>query len=177
MSKISDIQTILGVDADGIWGPKSQNALDALVHPKITGWEFLKVEVSGTDLVIGPGIVTAFGGASDRMDSGATASGLSTKDKPDFLGCALPMRRDSSPVLRGSPIPKLPWFITVLFESVGGIQKTVVTQLIDEGPANWTRHIGDLTVAAAKMFDPNATANNFSKTMLIRVLGGAKYLP
>jgi hypothetical protein len=33
MSKLSDIQTILGVEADGKWGPKSQAALDAEIHP------------------------------------------------------------------------------------------------------------------------------------------------
>lgn len=32
MSKISDIQQILGVKADGQWGPKSQAALDAAKH-------------------------------------------------------------------------------------------------------------------------------------------------
>jgi hypothetical protein len=31
MSKISDIQTILGVTPDGIWGPRSQAALQALI--------------------------------------------------------------------------------------------------------------------------------------------------
>jgi hypothetical protein len=32
MSAIAKIQEILGVASDGIWGPKSQAALDALVH-------------------------------------------------------------------------------------------------------------------------------------------------
>jgi hypothetical protein len=176
MNKISQIQTILGVDTDGIWGAKSQNALDELIHPRVTGWEFLKVAVEGVDLVIGPGVVTAFGGTQDRMDSGETASGLSTKDNPSYLGCALPMRRDSSPVLRGSPVPKLPWLTNVIFELPDG-SRSVGTKLIDEGPARWTQHIGDLTVAAAKAFDPAANANNFSRNMLIRVIGGAKYLP
>jgi hypothetical protein len=31
MSKISDIQTLLGVTPDGIWGPRSQAALQALI--------------------------------------------------------------------------------------------------------------------------------------------------
>jgi len=30
---IQDIQAILGVEMDGIWGTKSQAALDALIHP------------------------------------------------------------------------------------------------------------------------------------------------
>jgi hypothetical protein len=33
MSKISDIQIILGVEPDGDWGAQSQGALDALVKP------------------------------------------------------------------------------------------------------------------------------------------------
>jgi lysozyme family protein len=33
MSKITEIQTILGVVADDKWGPKSQSALDSLIHP------------------------------------------------------------------------------------------------------------------------------------------------
>ena len=34
MSKITEIQTILGVKADDQWGPKSQAALDALTQPQ-----------------------------------------------------------------------------------------------------------------------------------------------
>jgi len=126
--------------------------------------------------VIEPGIVTAFGGSSDTMDSGETASGVSTKDNPSYIGCALPMRRDASPQLRGSPIPKIPWKTTVIFtDHKNGI--SVDTKLIDEGPAKWTKHIGDMTEAAAKVFNPHATANNFSETLGIRIVGGAKYLP
>lgn len=33
MSKISEIQTVLGVTPDGQWGPKTQGALDALLTP------------------------------------------------------------------------------------------------------------------------------------------------
>jgi hypothetical protein len=32
VSKISDIQRAVGVEPDGIWGPKSQVALDAVLH-------------------------------------------------------------------------------------------------------------------------------------------------
>jgi hypothetical protein len=31
--RIASIQTILGVTSDGLWGPRSQEALDALIHP------------------------------------------------------------------------------------------------------------------------------------------------
>jgi hypothetical protein len=46
--------------------------------------------------------------------------------------------------------------------------------LIDEGPAKWTKHVGDLTEAAAKLFDKHATANNFERTLGIRIIRGAK---
>lgn len=164
---------------DGKWGRKSQAALDAVVHPSVIqtddSWSFIKSRIDGDDIVIEPGIVTAFGGADDRMDSGETASGISTKDNPSFIGCALPMRRDATSALRGSPIPKLPWKTTVIFTDFHtGI--SVNTKLIDEGPAKWTKHVGDLTEAAAKMFDKHATANNFTETLGIRIVGGAKYL-
>ena len=181
-STIKAIQQILfpnnAEEWDGIWGKKSQAAFDAIVHPSdLNGdgtWPWIKMKKDGDDLVIEPGIVTAFGGSDDSMDSGETASGISTKDNPSYIGCALPMRRDSSKALAGSPIPRLPWKTTVIFSSSNGI--SVNTKLIDEGPSKWTRHIGDLTVAAARLFDTRATANNFTETLGIRIVGGAKYL-
>jgi hypothetical protein len=184
---IKAIQGLLGVTQDGLWGPKTQAALDALIKPPSGAtdedphfvgdgmWPWINAKIDGEDILITGAVVTAFGGDSDKMDSGETASGFSTKDNPSFLGCALPMRRDSNPQLRGSPIPKLPWKTIVEFsDPVTG--KTVVTKLIDEGPAKWTKHGGDMSVAAAKEFDPNATSNNFEKVLNIRIVGGAKYV-
>jgi hypothetical protein len=181
-STIKAIQSIIGTEADGKWGVKSALALEAIVHPvpagKVVGdgtWPWIQARVDGDDIVIDPGIVTAFGGAHDTMDSGETASGISTKDNPSYIGCALPMRRDASSALRGSPIPKIPWKTEVIFtEPKTGI--SVNTKLIDEGPAKWTKHIGDLTEAAAKLLNPHATANNFTQTLGIRIVGGARFL-
>lgn len=147
-----------------------------ILKPATEGWEFMEAMIVGDDIVIKNAVVTAFGGADDKMDSGETASGLSTKAKPTFLGCALPMRRDTSSVLRGSPIPKLPWFTFVHFiDPTTG--RAVETQLVDEGPAKWTKHSADLTVTAAKVFDPKATANAANIPHLtIRIMGGAKYV-
>jgi hypothetical protein len=136
-------------------------------------WPWMKASVDGDDIVIEPGKVTAFGGASDKTDSGETASGVSTKKNPDIIGCALPMRRDASKALKGSPIPRLPWKTKVIFSAPTG--QEVTASLIDEGPAKWTKNIGDLTVAAARQFDRNATANSFGRTLSIRIVGGAKY--
>lgn len=174
-STIKAIQGIIGTVQDGKWGPKSQFALDVIIHPPIPDWGFIQLRTDGDDILIEPGIVTAFGGAHDTMDSGETASGVSTKDNPSFIGCALPMRRDSSKSLAGSPIPKLPWKTTVIFTDPD-TTTSVSTKLIDEGPAKWTKHVGDLTEAAAKLFDSHATANNFTRTLGIRIVGGAKYL-
>lgn len=180
--KIKEIQKILfpndPAEWDGIFGRKSRAALEELIHPSgLVGdgtWGFLKARIDGDDIVIEPGVVTAFGGKDDTMDSGDTASGLSTKDNPDYIGCALPMRNDSNSQLRGSPIPKLPWKTLVRFtDLVSGIE--VNTKLIDEGPAKWTKHIGDLTEAAAQLFDKDATANDFERILSIRIVGGAKY--
>jgi hypothetical protein len=178
---IKAIQKIVFPDApaewDGVFGPKSKAALDRLIRgDKLLGdgsWPWLKASIDGDDIVIEPGKVTAFGGADDKSDSGETASGVSTKLNPGVLGCALPMRRDSSPALRGSPITKLPWKTEVLFTAPTG--QSIAVNLIDEGPAKWTKNIGDLTVAAARYFDPRATANNFGRTLSIRIIGGAKY--
>lgn len=182
--KIAQIQTILGVTPDGIWGPKSKLAFEAVLVPSpvegvlrgtLPGWEFIKARIDGHDIVIEDAIVTAFGGATDKMDSGETASGISTKQNPDFRGCALPMRRNASPHLAGSPIPALPWRTAVIFTDPKTGRK-VETQLIDEGPAKWTGHAGDLTVAAARVFDPAATANRADiPELTIRIVGGAAY--
>jgi len=192
---IQAIQRLLLVNDDGIWGTKSQAALDALMatpapaegalEGSIPGWEFMDARVDGEDIVIENADVTAFGGADDKMDSGETASGVSTKDNPDLRGCALPMRRDGSPaqdkqgrkpILRGSPIPKIPWFTDVIFTDTQ-TGTNVSTKLIDEGPAGYTKQAGDLTVAAARVFDPHATANNANIPKLtIRIVGGAQYV-
>lgn len=189
-STIKAIQQILFPENpeewDGKWGRKSQAALDAIVHPvpvgEITGdgtWPWIQARIDGDDIVIKPGAVTAFGGESDTIDGvfkGQTASNLvNTTKQPDYIGCSLPMRRDASKNLYGSPIPKLPWLTTVIFtDPKTGI--SINTKLIDEGPAKWTKHIGDLTVAAARIFNKHATANNFTETLGIRIVGGAKYL-
>ena len=135
------------------------------------GWAF-EVVVEGNDLCVYDATCTAFGGKHDKMDSGETASGISTALRPEFVGCALPM--DFGPC-KGSPIPRLPWLTKVHVTEVA-TGKRLVAALIDLGPARWTGNGLDLTVAAARKFNPRATANNFITQVNFRIPGGAKFL-
>lgn len=176
MSKIQEIQTILGVAPDGIWGKKSQAALDDLIHPAHVispGWAFT-VRIDGDDLCVDNCRATCFGGSSDPQDNGQTASGISTKDNPNLAAVSLPMDFGNAvPNTKGSPIPRLPWKTMVEVLS-GGINHEF--PLIDIGPAKKTGNAIDLTIAAARLFNPHATASNFEMRCNYRIKGGAKFL-
>lgn len=136
------------------------------------GWEWLQVEVDGDDLVIRNTHATWWGGAHDPMDDGPTASGVNTKTNPHFMGCSLPMNGRSKET-RNSPIPKLPWHTRVHVYCLD-THKQLDVELIDVGPAGWTRHGLDLTVTAFE-----ALGLSLSKGVTradIRIIGGAKYL-
>ena len=181
------IQAVLRTAQDGIPGPKDAAALDKLrtqalmnSDEALTG-RGLTLHVVGDDLIIRNARVTAFGGANDPQDSGETASGISTKP-PGTLGCALPRNYTGSngptrEALIGSPIPEsLPWRTPVEFTELSTGKKLTVP-FIDLGPnLKTTTNFGDLTVAAAKHFDPNASATRFEMRADIRIIGGAKYL-
>ena len=133
----------------------------------------------GDDIVVRDVRATCFGGANDPQDSGETASGISTKGNPSLKACALPIcYAGRSPALLkalgGSPIPKVPWKTPVEIRSGG---KTLIVGVIDLGPAKHTGNAIDLTIAAARVFNPRATATNFEMQCSYRIIGGAKYLP
>lgn len=189
------IQAVLGTSQDGVPGPNDERALDQLKtaarqnletgNPVSTSGATLTgrgitLHIEGEDLVIKNARVTCFGGTNDPQDSGETASGISTKP-PQTLGCALP-RNYTGPhaptrrALEGSPIPeKLPWKTQVEFTDVQ-TGKSITVPFIDLGPDLHTGNGGDLTVAAAKQFNPAATARSFEMQADIRIIGGAKYL-
>lgn len=191
-SLVRRIQERCGLPAaqrDGKIGPVTLDAIArtlGIEQPKILNgdgtWPWT-AEIDGGDIVIRKATCTAFGGASDNMDSGETASGINTARNPSFVGCALPLRRDSlydskrgQYVLRGSPLPSgIPFRTRVVFTDPE-TGKSVETQLIDIGPAKWTGNAGDLTAAAARVFDPKATANRFKRVLDIRIVGGAKFV-
>jgi hypothetical protein len=78
------------------------------IEPKDHRFRF-KVEVEHGDLLVNDAICTWFGGPNDPSDSGEAASGISTRDHPNLIGCALPMDGCHSSETDGSPLPKLPW--------------------------------------------------------------------
>src|SRR4051812_11727678 len=86
------------------------------------------VRIDGNDLVVVNVKSTWFGGANDPEDNGETASGVSTIEYPETLGCALPL--PGIPATRGTPLPKLRWFTTVQVTNRGN-GRTLDVELID----------------------------------------------
>ena len=131
--------------------------------------------IEGDDLVVHGARATWFGGADDPLDSGETASGISTRLHPELLGCALPM--NGFRVTGGSPLPRLPWMTTVVEVTriVGG--QSVKVPLIDLGPAAPPRaHAAiDLTRAAFRALGGELAQG--SMTVDYRIPGGALRLP
>lgn len=150
--------------------------------------------IDGPDLVIQHASATAFGGDSDPMDNGTTASGFNTKGRPGLVACSLPMQNDTLKdkvhgyVLRGSPVPRMPFGlnpdglgnkdgarVNVTFLSTG---KTIsLIPVIDIGPAKWAGDQIDLTVGLAKLHFAKASSNNFQATVEVRILDACRYLP
>ena len=86
----------------------------------------------------------------------------------------------------GTPLPHMPFgvfstcadkrdgaHVTVTDRATG---KYITVPVIDLGPAKKTGHALDLTVAAARFFKSNATANNFGMKLDYRIIDGAKYV-
>ena len=131
-------------------------------------WGFMAV-VEGDDIVVRNAQATWFGGANDPEDNGETASGISTKRRPDIQGCALPMNFGHC---AGSPIPKLTWGTPVEITHLES-GKTITVPVIDLGPARSTGNALDLTVAAFKQFAP---LSDGKVVVDYRILGAAKHV-
>jgi hypothetical protein len=85
--------------------------------------------------------------------------------------------------LDGSPIPKVPWH-TLVEVTIDGQKSTPQSGVIDLGPGKKASRPGqphalDLTVAAAKIFAPDASLKNlatsFEKRGSYRIIGGATF--
>jgi hypothetical protein len=171
----------------------------AVAQPPAPGGRILKgdgtwpwfAQIDGNDIVVLDAKSTAFGGSDDSGDSGDTASGFPTKGHPDLLGCALPLdgyarTAAEHKALDGTPLPHMPFGINsdgsdnpdgahvkVTHRASG---RNITVPVVDLGPAKQTGHALDLTVAAARVFKQNATANNFGMTLDYRIINGAKFV-
>lgn len=98
-STIKAIQGIIGTEQDGIWGPKSQAALDAIIHPQVaTNWTDAPHKVKASSFA-DPADVRAFRRCKDRGgtdqqcfkvgDNGRGAWGDDTSEGSGS-SCALP---------------------------------------------------------------------------------------
>ena len=136
--------------------------------------------IDGDDIVVLNARATCFGGGDDPQDNGETASGINTKRNPELKACALPriyLGRNPALVkaLGGSPIPDIRFNSQVEVTEVSS-RKTLTVPFIDIGPAKKTGNAIDLTVAAARFFNPKATARSFELRCHYRILGAAKYV-
>jgi hypothetical protein len=132
-------------------------------------------EVVGDDLKVSNVVSTWFGGPDDPSDNGLTASGVSTRDNPGLLGCALPMNGFHNARTDGSPIPRLPWQTPVRVKNLQTCKERTFL-LIDLGPSKFApSHAAiDLTKAAFAALggDPAAGVMRVDYT----VPGGAHFL-
>jgi len=195
------IQGILGVEQDGDVGARTLGALDKLVRlddgaawpPAAPSARHWTPEVVGDDLWVRNVKATCFGGSGDAMDSGDTASDVSTRKHPNIRAVSLPMRyagpdHATRAALGGSPLPMMHLGLhpdgtenpdgahVELFKLDG--TSLGVFPCIDLGPniARFPDNAIDLTLALARVLDPNATANNFEARVTYRLIHGAKHL-
>lgn len=133
------------------------------------------VEVVNNDLVVRNVVATWFGGVNDQRDSGQTASGISTRQDPNLLGCALPMDGFHFHKTDGSPIPRLPWGTQVRVTNTK-LGRSISLPLIDLGPSKYAAsHAAiDLTETAFKLIGGNLSVGLLQVNFTI--LGAARYL-
>jgi len=131
MNKIPQIQQILQIQPDGIWGIRSETALAIAPPTQLSQIQSIlgvrpdgifgaqsqaalsvlihsapgawpfTVAVDGDDLVVKDIVITCFGGGFDPQDTGSTASGVSTLGD-HVCGVSLPMRGQDYPHLTPS---------------------------------------------------------------------------
>lgn len=169
-------------DPDGEWLPDEEFQV---VGDGTWPWSAWAV---GDDIMIRNARATCFGGSNDPDDSGETASGISTRTNPNLAAVALPMDGRSfrgmtsaeHRALDGSPIPRLgEWPKNALSTRVVLTKGSIVIEVpvIDLGPGKRTATPVDLTIAAARKFNPTATASNFSTVLdSVRIIGAREFL-
>lgn len=139
--------------------------------------KILRPYIEGDDIICRGVAGTRWGGADDGMDSGMTASGVDTKGNPTILGVSLPMRlvlkHGTFDETAGSPIPHLPWNLTVRVHSPT-TGKSADAPLIDIGPAKWTGNAVDLSNQLVKILGLTLAAGEY--LLDYRILKGAQWV-
>jgi len=200
---LKQIQAILGVVADGVWGQKSQSALNSLIQIKeAPTWPF-SMSIDGDDIVVNDVVITCFGGwgtgIADPSDNGNTASGMNTRNRP-VVGVSVAMDGRQFTTLTpaehraldGAPIPRLlndhgltAWH-TPVEVTIGDITFVPPDGIVDLGPALQASEPGqphalDLTPLAAQHFKTGMLlrqlAEDFEARGSFRIIGGAKLVP
>lgn len=199
---IHSIQTMLGVIADGDFGPKSQLAFTELlgadpnsvfppvesdgvrVLPSKLPWS---VKVDGDDLVVTNIMATCFGGRWDKGDNGQTESGLKNDGTTTQFLVALPICSSES-ATKDSPLSftgeHIPWSSIVrVWKTSEGESTAKEGLLADNGPdvQEYPDHALDMNPNMVLAFypdlDPKQVANTWSGTgFSYRILGAAKYV-
>jgi hypothetical protein len=132
--------------------------------------------IDGDDLVVENVKCTYFGGADDPMDNGSTASGLSTIENPNILGCALPMDKAGSPKTDGSPIPFLEYRKTQVVVKNLANSKVTTVPLIDLGPSKFAKSPAAIDLTKAAFTALGADLRVGLIRVDYRVLGAAKVI-
>jgi hypothetical protein len=134
--------------------------------------------IDGEDICVDNVYTTFFGGTAeqDPDDNGETSSGISTRNNPDYLGCAIP--KNIGPHFKataGSPLPNFPYFTTVAVTNHSNGQNLEVVD-IDLGPniLVYPKHGFDLTRAAFLRLG-GSLEQGFMITSY-RIKGAAKYV-
>ncbi len=115
---------------DGQFGPQSEKAYHGYLVASEVSTPLWPAIARRDGLILTKGVATFFGGTSDDMDSGLTASGGNTFD-PLTRGCALPLPRQNFPATFGTSLPNLPWGTLVTVRANGITRQG---PLIDLGP-------------------------------------------
>lgn len=202
MTKLQEIQTALGVTADGVWGPASQAALDKIKSDQGVKYQWpFSGRIDGEDLVFENIVITCFGGwgggnIADSQDNGNTASGVNTKNNVvEGVSVAMDGRQFSTlnaaehRALDDAPIPRLlndrgltAWH-TPVEVYIGGMTYVFKDGIVDLGPGRQASkpgepHALDLTIPACAIVEPGKSmrylTNNFERRGGFRVKGGAR---
>ena len=188
-AEFADTNTALAIPAAAAVAAKL-NARNGQILCGDGTWPF-SARIDGADIVVEEIVITCFGGAYDPQDDGQTASGVNTKASPSVEGVSIAMdgrKFRMSPkehaALDGSPLPKVPWH-TMVEVTIDGVTHTPKSGILDLGPGKQASspgeaHALDLTVAAARLFRPDASpkalARSFKARGSFRIIGGAKYV-